>query len=70
MAKEFERQTRTDRIDPELKWAGWKIVDFNPKKPLAAYNNCAIKEFPTENGPADYALCVDGKFLASSRQRK
>ena len=70
MEQEFERQTRKDRIDPELVWAGWKIVDFNPKKPLAAYNNCAIKEFPTENGPADYALCVDGKVLGIVEAKK
>ena len=70
MDKEFERQTRKDRIDPELKWAGWKIVDFNPNKPLAAYNNCAIKEFPTEAGPADYALCIDGKILGIVEAKK
>jgi len=43
---------------------------FYPKKPLAAYNNCAIKEFPTENGPADYLFALMEKFLASSRRRK
>jgi hypothetical protein len=27
-------------------------------RPLSAYDLCAIVEFPTESGPADYALCV------------
>jgi type I restriction enzyme, R subunit len=70
MAEELERQTRKDRIDPELKWAGWKIVDFNPKKALTVYNNCAIKECPTGNGPADYALCVNGKILGVVEAKK
>jgi hypothetical protein len=34
MDKQFERQTRKDRLDPELKWAGWKIVDFSPKREI------------------------------------
>jgi len=63
---EFEKsesQTRRERIDPELRWAGWKIVPYNENKSLAAYDGCAIKEYPTDNGPADYALCVGGRIL-------
>ena len=58
---ESERKTRKKRIDPRLKQWGWDIVPFNPSKPLSGYRHHAIEEFPTANGPADYALVVDGK---------
>lgn len=60
---ESERQTRLRRIDPRLKTAGWEIVDYDPAQPLGAYSHHAIREYPTSNGPADYALCVDGRVL-------
>jgi hypothetical protein len=44
---ESERQTRKKRIDPLLKSLGWKIVPFNPSRPLGLYENCAIEEYPT-----------------------
>jgi type I restriction enzyme, R subunit len=31
---------------------------------------CAIAEYPTENGPADYALCADGAVLAVVEAKK
>ena len=58
MSYESEKRTRTERIDPELTWAGWQIVDFDPRRPLTAYDRCAVREYPTEDGPADYALCA------------
>ena len=57
---ESEYRTRRQRIDPLLKAAGWKIVDFNPASPAARYTNHAVTEYPTANGPADYALFVAG----------
>ena len=47
MSLESERQTRKSRIDPEITWAGWKIVDFDPSKSLTAYEGCAVREYPT-----------------------
>src|SRR5215468_8693839 len=70
MSEESERRTRRERIDPEISWAGWQIVDFNPRKPLAAYDKCAVREYPTENGPADYALCVSGQILGIVEAKK
>jgi type I restriction enzyme R subunit len=58
-----EWQTRKERVDPKLESAGWRIISerkFDPGKPLSAYDRCAIEEYPTENGPADYGLCVGG----------
>ena len=53
---ETERQTRRQRIDPLLKAAGWTVVAYDPAKPLAEYTRAAVVEYPTANGPADYAL--------------
>ena len=60
---ESEYQTRKKRIDPGLESLGWKVVPFDPAKPLSAYTQHAVTEFPTDNGPADYALFVDGVIL-------
>lgn len=30
---------------------------------LSEYDCCAIEEYPTDTGPADYALCIDGQIL-------
>jgi type I restriction enzyme, R subunit len=70
MSEESERRTRRDRIDPELTWAGWQIADFDPGKTLTAYDQCAVREYPTENGPADYALCVSGQILGIAEAKK
>jgi type I restriction enzyme, R subunit len=32
---------------------------LDPARGLDHYHQCAIEEFETDNGPADYALCVD-----------
>src|SRR5438876_11605859 len=62
--------TRKQIVDGRLKEAGWKIVRFNEAKALAAYERCSIEECPTENGPADYALCVGGKILGVVEAKK
>ena len=66
---ESERQTRKKRIDPLLRGLGWKIVPIDEARPLSELSNCAIEEYPTENGPADYALCVNGEIIGVVRQR-
>ena len=55
--------TRKKLIDPKMEALGWKVVPYQDDVHLSNYDHCAIEEFPTENGPADYALCVDGKIL-------
>jgi type I restriction enzyme R subunit len=62
--------TRKEIVDRILKVADWKIVRFDAAKPLSAYERCAIEEYPTENGPADYALCVGGKILGIVEAKK
>src|SRR5262245_36294840 len=67
---ESERQTRKQRIDPLLKALGWTIVPFNPNQQFGANKNYAIEEYPTDNGPADYALCVNGKIMGVVEAKK
>ena len=62
--------TRKRLIDPKLKAAGWRIVPFVPGMSLSAHDRCAIEEFETTNGPADYALCVEGKILGIVEAKK
>ena len=47
-------------IDQQLKKAGWLVQDykaFNPAEGLGI----AVREYPTDTGPADYALFIDRK---------
>lgn len=65
-----EERTRKELVDPKIQSAGWTIVPYEENKPLSAYNRCAITEYPTANGPADYALCVAGRILGIIEAKK
>lgn len=67
---ESERVTRKGRIDPLLESLGWKVVPFDKNPPLEQLSNCAVEEYETENGPADYALCVDSRIVAVVEAKK
>ncbi len=67
---ESEKRTRKSRIDPKLKEAGWKIAPFTPSKPLSWYQETSIEEYQTNNGPADYGLCVDNHILGIVEAKK
>jgi type I restriction enzyme R subunit len=67
---ESEWQTRKARIDPKLRASGWRIVPHRPDAPLAQFDRCAIEEYPTDNGPADYALCAGGQILGVVEGKK
>jgi len=62
--------TRKQIIDAKLKAAGWTVAKFDQDKPLAKYERCAIEEYPTEAGPADYALCVGSQILGVVEAKK
>ncbi|MDO8874273.1 MAG: DEAD/DEAH box helicase family protein [Methanoregula sp.] len=70
MTGESERVTRKKRIDPLLKAAGWSVVPYETGMDLSLFNKCALEEFPTANGPADYALVIDGKIIAVVEAKK
>lgn len=67
---ESERRTRRDRIDPKLRAWGWEIAPFEPARSLSKYRRAAIEEYPTANGPADYALVVDGRLVGVVEAKK
>ena len=62
--------TRKLLIDGKLKAAGWSVAPFVPEKSLTSYEKCAIEEFPTSNGPADYALCLGGQIAGIVEAKK
>mgnify|MGYP005818641961 CR=1 FL=1 len=65
-----EYVTRKQIIDAKLKAAGWSIAKFDQERPLAKYERCAIEEYPTEAGPADYVLCVGGRIAGIVEAKK
>lgn len=62
--------TRKQIIDGKLKAAGWKVAPHVPGMPLAQYERCAVEEFETANGPADYALCLGGQVVGVVEAKK
>ncbi len=62
--------TRKRLIDGKLKATGWRVVPFASSKSLASLDRCAIEEFETTNGPADYALCLGGQIVAILEAKK
>lgn len=50
------------RIDKKLEEAGWVVQDYN-RFDLSAGPGVAVREYPTDTGPADYVLFVDRKSV-------
>jgi len=67
---ESEAQTRKKRIDIRLQDAGWKIVPFKDGMNLSSLAHHAIEEYPTANGPADYALVSAGQLVGVIEAKK
>src|ERR1019366_771123 len=65
-----EHTTRKQLIDVQLAADGWKVLPFSARIPLSSLNRCAIEEYPTENGPADYALCLGGRIVGIVEAKK
>src|SRR6059058_5161201 len=70
MSREAEWLTRKSRIDARLKQKGWRLVRFTPALNLKALDGTAVEELPTANGPADYALFVNGRLLGIIEAKK
>lgn len=68
--KHSELLTRKRLIDPRLKAVGWNVVPFSSNLDVASGVPLAIEEYPTDNGPADYALCVDGRIVGIVEAKK
>jgi type I restriction enzyme R subunit len=69
-SSESEWATRKKRINPQLEACGWVVEAFDPHSPPSAYTNHALTEFPTANGPADYALIASGQLLGVVEAKK
>jgi type I restriction enzyme R subunit len=65
-----ERLTRKQLIDAQLRAAGWSVVPFVEGRAPGAYEKCAVEEYPTANGPADYALCLGGRIVGVVEAKK
>jgi type I restriction enzyme R subunit len=70
--EELEWKTRRDRINTKLSVLkpAWKIVKYQDGLDTSSLTFCAVEEYPTANGPADYALFVRGKFLGIIEAKK
>ena len=68
---ESEWITRKIRIDKQLKSLNpkWKIIPYQEGMDTSLLSCHAIKEYPTVNGPADFALFVNGDILAYWKQK-
>ena len=53
-------QIARDKIDRMLQAAGWAVQEIGKLNPGASLG-VAVKECPTDTGPADYILFVDRK---------
>jgi type I restriction enzyme R subunit len=67
---EFEWKTRKARIDPKLEALGWTIIPWDSDLTLKSLKAHAVTEYPTANGPADYALFVEGQLLGIIEAKK
>jgi type I restriction enzyme R subunit len=68
--KYSEWLTRKRLIDPQLESVRWKVMQYSADLDLANSGPLAIEEYPTDNGPADYVLCVDGQILGIVEAKK
>lgn len=67
---ESEAKTRKTRIDKLLRQAGWRITPYSATLDPNYLTNDAVEEYPTVNGPADYALFVNGVLLGMVEAKK
>lgn len=68
--EEPEWRTRQQRVDPQLKAAGWEPLHLSAVAADRPTGPCAIKEWPTGNGPADYALVAGGRCVGVVEAKK
>ncbi len=72
MPEELEWKTRKDRVDRKLTslHPAWAIVKYRPDLDTASLPCHAVEEYPTQSGPADYALFVKGRLLGIIEAKK
>lgn len=65
-----EAQTRKRKIDISLSSLSWNIIPYKMGLDTSTLFAHAVEEYPTANGPADYALFVQGKLLGIIEAKK
>ncbi len=72
MIDELEWQTRKERIDKKLRSVNpaWTIVKYRAGLNTSTLLHHAVEEYPTENGPADYALFANRNLLGIIEAKK
>ena len=70
MPHEPEWLTRKTRIDGRLRALGWDVVPHTASFHGDKAHAKAVEEYPTANGPADYALFVNGLLLGIIEAKK
>ncbi|MCB0509390.1 MAG: DEAD/DEAH box helicase family protein, partial [Bacteroidetes bacterium] len=72
MPSELEWKTRKERIDKKLKAMSpaWKIIPYSEGMDFSSLERHAVTEIPTETGPADYGLIVNGQLLGILEAKK
>lgn len=61
-ANQNPEQIARDQIDQRLAASGWLVQSYKHKN-IAAGVGVAIREYPTDTGPADYILFVNRKAV-------
>ncbi len=54
-------QKARDNIDAQLVACDWVIQDYKKINLFAGDGGVAVREYPTDSGPADYILFIDQK---------
>lgn len=66
-----EYETRKQWIDEKLKKSGWTtILDYSDDLDLTTLHKTAVRELPTDDGPADYVLFLNGKPIVVVEAKK
>lgn len=63
-----EQKTRRD-IDKKLRECGWSVQNYRSYNPSESLG-IAVREYPTDTGPVDYALFVDRKPMGVIEAKK
>jgi len=58
-----EWKTRRSLIDPKLNTLGWNVAKKDATSTKVPPGTTTLTEYPTDNGPADYALCNAGRVV-------
>ena len=65
-----ERETRRLLIDPRLRADGWRVVSYARWLAGDRTTADAVEEHPTDSGPGDYLLYLDGRPVADVEAKK